>query len=155
MATDSSILAWKIPWIQKPGWLQSMGSQSQTRLGDFTFFPKLILESSFYIYPLHRGFHPESWVFKYYLQDDDSQIYYHILFRLYPVASLTFGFLIIISDLTFNNMLFVSVPTPTPNMLLPVLPYLNNSTLLITGVKNFGAIPLYSHSYFVSNPSIL
>ena len=27
MATHSSILAWKIPWIEEPGWLQSMGSQ--------------------------------------------------------------------------------------------------------------------------------
>ena len=25
MATHSSILAWKIPWTGKPGWLQSMG----------------------------------------------------------------------------------------------------------------------------------
>ena len=27
MATHSSILAWKIPWTEKPGELQSMGSQ--------------------------------------------------------------------------------------------------------------------------------
>ena len=27
MATDSSILAWKIPWIEDPGGPQSMGSQ--------------------------------------------------------------------------------------------------------------------------------
>ena len=27
MATHSSILAWKIPWMVKPGRLQSMGSQ--------------------------------------------------------------------------------------------------------------------------------
>ena len=27
MATHSSILAWKIPWIEEPGKLQSMGSQ--------------------------------------------------------------------------------------------------------------------------------
>ena len=27
MATHSSILAWKIPWTEKPGWLQSKGSQ--------------------------------------------------------------------------------------------------------------------------------
>ena len=27
MATHSSILAWKIPWAEKPGGLQSMGSQ--------------------------------------------------------------------------------------------------------------------------------
>ena len=30
MATHSSILAWKIPWMEEPGGLQSMGSQ---RLG--------------------------------------------------------------------------------------------------------------------------
>ena len=28
MATHSSILAWKILWMEKPGRLQSMGSQS-------------------------------------------------------------------------------------------------------------------------------
>ena len=27
MATPSSILAWEIPWTEKPGWLQSIGSQ--------------------------------------------------------------------------------------------------------------------------------
>ena len=27
MATPSSILAWRIPWIEEPGRLQSMGSQ--------------------------------------------------------------------------------------------------------------------------------
>ena len=27
MATHSSVLAWKIPWIEEPGRLQSMGSQ--------------------------------------------------------------------------------------------------------------------------------
>ena len=30
MAMHSGILAWKIPWTEKPGELQSMGSQSQT-----------------------------------------------------------------------------------------------------------------------------
>ena len=32
MATHSSILAWGIPWSEKPGQLQSTGLQSQTRL---------------------------------------------------------------------------------------------------------------------------
>ena len=32
MATCSSILAWRIPWTEAPGGLQSMGSQSQTSL---------------------------------------------------------------------------------------------------------------------------
>ena len=36
MATHSSTLAWKIPWTGEPGRLQSMGSQSQTRLSNFT-----------------------------------------------------------------------------------------------------------------------
>ena len=38
MATHSSTLAWKTPWTEEPGALQSMGSQSRTRLSDFTFF---------------------------------------------------------------------------------------------------------------------
>ena len=37
MAPHSSTLAWKIPWTEEPGGLQSMGSLSQTRLSDFTF----------------------------------------------------------------------------------------------------------------------
>ena len=31
MATHSSILAWRIPWTEEPGGLESMGSQSRTR----------------------------------------------------------------------------------------------------------------------------
>ena len=31
MATPFSILAWKIPWTEEPGWLQSMGSQRVRR----------------------------------------------------------------------------------------------------------------------------
>ena len=35
MATHSSILAWEIPWTEKPGGLQSTGSQkSQAQLSD-------------------------------------------------------------------------------------------------------------------------
>ena len=37
MATHSGTLAWKIPWTEEPGRLQSMGSQSRTRLSNFTF----------------------------------------------------------------------------------------------------------------------
>ena len=31
MATHSSILAWRIPWTEEAGGLQSLGLQSQTR----------------------------------------------------------------------------------------------------------------------------
>ena len=31
MATYSSTLAWKIPWVEEPGKLQSMGSQTIRR----------------------------------------------------------------------------------------------------------------------------
>ena len=45
MASHSSTLAWKIPWMEEPGRLQSMESQRvRTRLSDFTFtfhFPAL------------------------------------------------------------------------------------------------------------------
>ena len=47
MAPHSSTLAWKIPWTEEPGRLQSMGSRvakSRTRLSGFTFtfhFPAL------------------------------------------------------------------------------------------------------------------
>ena len=37
MAPHSSTFAWKISWTEKSGRLQSMGSQSQTRLSNFTF----------------------------------------------------------------------------------------------------------------------
>ena len=44
MAPHSSTLAWKTPWMEEPGRLQSMGSLSQTRLSNFIFtfhFPAL------------------------------------------------------------------------------------------------------------------
>ena len=39
MAPHSSTLAWKIPWMEEPGRLQSMGSLrvGWTQLSDFTF----------------------------------------------------------------------------------------------------------------------
>ena len=38
MAPHSSTLAWKIPWMEEPGGLQSHGiSEGRTRLSDFTF----------------------------------------------------------------------------------------------------------------------
>ena len=38
MATHSSILAWKIPWMEEPGRLQSMGSESDMTEGlNFSF----------------------------------------------------------------------------------------------------------------------
>ena len=37
MATHSSTLGWKIPWMEEPGRLQSMESLSRARLSNFTF----------------------------------------------------------------------------------------------------------------------
>ena len=36
MAIHSSTIAWKISWTEEPGRLQSIGSQSRTRLSNFT-----------------------------------------------------------------------------------------------------------------------
>ena len=37
MAPHSSPLAWKIPWTEEPGRLQSMGSLESDTLSNFTF----------------------------------------------------------------------------------------------------------------------
>ena len=37
MATHFSFLAWRIPWTEEPGWLQSIALQSQTWLSIFHF----------------------------------------------------------------------------------------------------------------------
>ena len=37
MAPHSRTLAWKIPWTEEPGRMQSVGSLSRTRLSNFTF----------------------------------------------------------------------------------------------------------------------
>ena len=52
MAPHSSTLAWKIPGMEEPGWLQSMGSLSQTRLNDFTF--------TFHFHALEKAMAPHS-----------------------------------------------------------------------------------------------
>ena len=46
MATHSSTLAWRIPWREEPGRLQSMGSQRDIRPSDFTFIKRLFSCSS-------------------------------------------------------------------------------------------------------------
>ena len=47
MATYSSTLAWKIPWMEEPGRLQSMGSQRVRH--DFTFtFIEMIIQGFLY-----------------------------------------------------------------------------------------------------------
>ena len=46
VATHSRTLAWKIPWTEEPGRLQSLGSRvtkSQTQLNDFTFTSNNVL----------------------------------------------------------------------------------------------------------------
>ena len=40
MAPHSSILAWRIPWTEEPGGLQSMGSQSRAQLSTHTHTSK-------------------------------------------------------------------------------------------------------------------
>ena len=49
MAPYSSTLVWKIPWVEKPGGLQSMGSQRVRHTEQLHFH--------FHLLPLY-GFHP-------------------------------------------------------------------------------------------------
>ena len=56
MATHSSTIAWRIPWREEPGRLQSMGSQSRTRLSDFTSLSlQVSLEKESHCLLLTRG----------------------------------------------------------------------------------------------------
>ena len=48
MATHSSIPAWRIPWTEVPGGLQSIGLQSWTRLSNFHLSIKLLFEAQVY-----------------------------------------------------------------------------------------------------------
>ena len=64
-AVHSNTLAWKIPWTEEPGRLQTMGLQSRTQLSDFTFTLKVCSEHliPFKIFPLSfwPGFSFLSW----------------------------------------------------------------------------------------------
>ena len=44
MATQPSILAWKIPWTEEPGGLQSMGSQRVGHDWQLTFFFAVVIQ---------------------------------------------------------------------------------------------------------------
>ena len=44
MATHSSIFAWRIPWTEEPGRLQSMGSQESDRTELSTHTQKLLVK---------------------------------------------------------------------------------------------------------------
>ena len=51
MATHSSILAWRIPWTEEPGRLQSMGSQrvgQDSKIHTFTFHKNSVRSASNY-----------------------------------------------------------------------------------------------------------
>ena len=62
MATHSSILAWRIPRTEEPGELQSLGSQSQTRLSDWPN-PSALPEDSYRMDELETRFCPCSFSF--------------------------------------------------------------------------------------------
>ena len=60
MATHSSILAWRIPWMEEPGGLQSTVEKSQTRLSNFHFGTqggswRLRLDEAYFLQTRSRG----------------------------------------------------------------------------------------------------
>ena len=64
MATHSSILAWKTPWTEEPGRLQSTGvSKTQTRLSDFTHSLTMHCEHVKPTFSWYQVIHP--WSFSY------------------------------------------------------------------------------------------
>ena len=68
MATPSSILAWRIPWMEEPGGLQSMGvAKSRTRVSrqtavqeaNLSFSNKFVLLSALVLHRVCSDFSPE------------------------------------------------------------------------------------------------
>ena len=59
MATHSSILAWRIPWTEEPGGLQSMGLRSQTRPRDSALHESMGLRSQ--TRPRDSALHATAW----------------------------------------------------------------------------------------------
>ena len=48
MATHSSVLAWRIPWTEEPGRLQSIGSQERNNLAHTLFHPYFLTDYKIY-----------------------------------------------------------------------------------------------------------
>ena len=48
MATHSSILAWRIPWTEEPGGLQSIVAKSRTRLKRLSTHARMVFQVSMY-----------------------------------------------------------------------------------------------------------
>ena len=53
MITHCSILAWRIPWTEEPGELQSIVTQSQTRLKQLSMHPGVTLTRTHFILVTH------------------------------------------------------------------------------------------------------
>ena len=50
MATHSSTLAWKIPWTEEPGGLQSMGSQESDTTEQLNQHHQVLSTQDIYLY---------------------------------------------------------------------------------------------------------
>ena len=72
MATHSSILAWRIPWIEEPGGLQSIGLQSWPPLSDLIHRQTCVLKNQIplkYQLKLHHNYdHKPPWYLYFFLQ---------------------------------------------------------------------------------------
>jgi len=59
MATHSSVLAWKIPWTEEPGELQSMGSQRVRHDWSNGVYTQSLSSSTLYFILKLTGWDPE------------------------------------------------------------------------------------------------
>ena len=79
-AAHSSILSWRIPWTEQPGGLQSIASQSQTRLSNYT----LTLEICTYV---SINTHSKMHIFECFMSRKDAgQRHFQIFSRVYGFA---------------------------------------------------------------------
>ena len=99
MATHSSILAWKIPWTEKPGGLQSMGSQRvgynwMINIITYRFNNRCHLLSTYLVFCLHSQLFLKTIMWSkysyYLLQNTKMPKVSHIVTRFFHLASSSF-----------------------------------------------------------------
>ena len=124
-AAHSSIPAWRIPWTEEPGRLQSLGLQRVghcfTLLCYFLLYRK-VKQLSVYIYPLFSGF--------------PSRLGHHRHGQWLPVLQ---WFLLLIYFIHSINSIYISIPisqfTPPPTSTLVSMCFLSTSVSLFVLCK--------------------
>ena len=114
MVTHSNILAWKIPWTEEPGRLQSMGSQ---RVRHDWWISLAIIQIS-HLFPSYAVMGPDAMILAFWMLRVFFNFYFFISWRLITLQHCS-GFC---HTLKWISHGFTCVPHPDPPSHLPLHP---------------------------------